>query len=164
MAVTPSFWAGKRVLVTGHTGFKGSWLCLWLRELGADVIGFSLGPPTEPSLHADARVDEEVEHIAGDVRDAEALAGAVRAARPDVIFHLAAQALVRRSFEDPVATYAVNVMGTVHLLDAVRRSEHARVVVNVTSDKCYENREWVWGYREEEPMGGHDPYSNSKGC
>jgi len=165
MGLTPGFWAGRRVLVTGHTGFKGSWLCLWLRELGAEVSGFALAPPTEPSLFASARLAEEVDHREGDVRDAAAVAAAVRAARPEVVVHMAAQPLVRASFDDPAGTYATNVMGTVHVLDAVRREPgDVRVVVNVTSDKCYENREWLWGYREDEAMGGHDPYSSSKGC
>jgi CDP-glucose 4,6-dehydratase len=161
----PSFWSGRRVLVTGHTGFKGAWLSLWLTALGAHVSGFADGVPTDPSLYALARVGELVEHVAGDVRDAEAVAGVVDRLGPEVVFHLAAQPFVRRSFRDPVATYATNVMGTVNVLDAVRRAGDAvRVAVVVTSDKCYENREWPWGYREPEPMGGHDPYSSSKGA
>jgi CDP-glucose 4,6-dehydratase len=143
----PSFWSGRRVLVTGHTGFKGAWLSLWLTALGAHVSGFADGVPTDPSLYALARVGELVEHVAGDVRDAEAVAGVVDRLRPEVVFHLAAQPFVRRSFRDPVATYATNVMGTVNVLDAVRRAGDAvRVAVVVTSDKCYENREWPWGY------------------
>jgi CDP-glucose 4,6-dehydratase len=163
-AVEPEFWRGRRVLVTGHTGFKGSWLCLWLQSLGARVTGFSNGVPTQPSLFELARVAEEMESVEGDVRDAEALAQAVAAAEPEVVIHMAAQALVRRSFAEPRATYETNVMGTVNLLEAVRHTGGVRVVVNVTSDKCYENREWEWGYRENEPMGGHDPYSSSKGA
>jgi CDP-glucose 4,6-dehydratase len=163
--VDPDFWRERRVLVTGHSGFKGAWLALWLQSLGARVSGFSSGLPTHPSLHELARVGEEMESIEGDVRDPESVARAVAATRPEVIVHMAAQSLVRRSFAEPRETYATNVMGTVNVLDAVRRHrESVRVLVNVTSDKCYENREWEWGYREDEPMGGHDPYSNSKGC
>ncbi|HEU4600034.1 MAG TPA: CDP-glucose 4,6-dehydratase, partial [Solirubrobacterales bacterium] len=162
--VDPEFWRGRRVLVTGHTGFKGSWLCLWLQSLGATVTGFANGVPTQPSLFELARVAEGMESVEGDVRDAEALAKTAANANPEVVIHMAAQALVRRSFVEPRATYETNVMGTVNLLEAVRGGEGVRVVVNVTSDKCYENREWEWGYRENEPMGGHDPYSSSKGA
>jgi CDP-glucose 4,6-dehydratase len=162
--VNPGFWRGRRVLVTGHTGFKGSWLVLWLRTLGARVAGFSSGVPTVPSLYELAHVGEDVESIHGDVRDVGALSRALAATRPEVVIHMAAQSLVRPSFSEPRATYEVNVMGTVNLLDAVRRDGTPRVVVNVTSDKCYENREWEWPYREQDPMGGHDPYSSSKGC
>lgn len=157
-------WAGRRVLVTGHTGFKGSWLSLWLHQMGADVTGFALPAPTEPSLFEAARVAELVRHVEGDVRDAAALRRTVETSEPEVIFHLAAQPLVRLSYREPVETYATNVMGTVHLLDAARHVESIKAIVCVTSDKCYENREWVWPYRESDPMGGHDPYSNSKGC
>ncbi len=157
-------WAGRRVLVTGHTGFKGGWLSLWLQRLGARVSGYALAPPTRPSLFETARVGAEMDSRIGDVRDREGLAAAVREIRPELIFHLAAQPLVRRSYRDPVETYATNVMGTVHLLDAARRCDTVAAVVNVTSDKCYHNREWLWGYREDEPMGGADPYSSSKGC
>jgi CDP-glucose 4,6-dehydratase len=161
----PAFWAGKRVLVTGHTGFKGAWLSLWLVELGATVVGFSRSVPTEPSLYALAGVAELVEHHDGDVRDAAHVSEVVAQARPDVVLHLAAQPMVRRSFAEPVETYATNVMGTVHVLDAVRAaSDHVGVAIVVTSDKCYENREWPWGYREDEALGGHDPYSSSKGA
>jgi CDP-glucose 4,6-dehydratase len=162
--VDPDFWRERRVLVTGHTGFKGSWLALWLQALGAHVTGFSLGVPTHPSMYELARVGEGMESIEGDVRDPRALASALAATRPEVVIHMAAQSLVRRSFSEPRLTYEVNVMGTVNLLDAVRRDAGVRVVVNVTSDKCYQNREWEWAYREHEPMGGHDPYSSSKGC
>jgi CDP-glucose 4,6-dehydratase len=158
------FWRGRRVLLTGHTGFKGSWLSLWLQSLGARVTGFSNAVPTEPSLYELARVGAEMENVSGDIRDAEALAGALAASRPEVVFHMAAQPMVRRSFLEPRATYETNVMGTVNLLDAARAVDSVRVIVNVTSDKCYENREWEWGYRESEPMGGHDPYSSSKGA
>jgi CDP-glucose 4,6-dehydratase len=164
VALTPEFWRGRRVLVTGHTGFKGSWLTLWLSSLGAEVTGLSNGVPTAPSLYDLARVGEAVEGIDVDIRDAAGVRDAVAAARPEVVLHLAAQPFVRRSFREPRETFEVNVMGTVNVLDAVRLSDGVRVVVNVTSDKCYENREWEWAYRENEPMGGHDPYSSSKGA
>ena len=162
MDVDPAFWRGRRVLVTGHTGFKGSWLALWLAQMGAEVTGLSDGVPTDPSLYELARVGELVETVTADVRDAEAVRTAVDGS--EVVFHLAAQPLVRASFADPRATYEVNVMGTVNVLDAVRRAGGVGATVNVTSDKCYENREWEWAYREDEPMGGHDPYSSSKGA
>lgn len=156
--MNPRFWRRRRVLVTGHTGFKGSWLCLWLTSLGAEVHGYALPPPTDPSLFDVAKVGNllATSEIA-DVRDCEALFAAVGRVRPEVIFHLAAQPLVRYSYRAPVETYAVNVMGTVHLLEAVRRNDCVRAVVSVTTDKCYENHEWPWGYRENEPLGGHDP-------
>lgn len=157
-------WQGRRVLVTGDTGFKGSWLSLWLHALGAKVTGFALPPPTRPSLFEAARIRELVDHVEGDVRDAAAVRKVVEDARPEVIFHLAAQPLVRLSYEEPVETYATNVMGTVHLLEAARMVPGVAAVICVTSDKCYENREWIWPYRENDPMGGHDPYSSSKGC
>jgi CDP-glucose 4,6-dehydratase len=159
-----SFWRGRRVFLTGHTGFKGSWLALWLADLGAQVTGFALAPPTSPNLFELAGVAGGVSSIEGDIRDLDALSAAMAACEPEVILHLAAQSLVRASYEQPVETYATNVMGTVNLLEAVRRQGGVRAVVCVTSDKCYENREWPWGYREYEPMGGHDPYSSSKGC
>jgi CDP-glucose 4,6-dehydratase len=159
-----SFWKGRRVFLTGHTGFKGSWLSLWLDALGADVTGYALDPPTQPSLFEQAGVAGTVRSICADIRDFPRLKSAVAECRPDVIIHMAAQSVVRRGYEDPVETYSSNVMGTVHLLEAVRQLKHRCVAVNVTSDKCYANREWVWGYRENEPMGGRDPYSNSKGC
>jgi len=164
MGMSPEFWPGKRVFLTGHTGFKGSWLSLWLQQLGADVTGYALSPPTNPSLFEVARVGEGMRSIIADIRDAEALAKAMRDAQPDIVIHMAAQPLVRYSYRAPVETYATNVMGTVHLLEAVRQTDTVRAVVIVTSDKCYENKEWPWGYRENEPMGGYDPYSNSKGC
>ncbi len=164
MGVDPAFWAGRRVLITGHTGFKGSWLSLWLAALGAEVTGVADAIPTDPSLFALAGVEADVRTAWVDVRDGDALAAAVAAARPEVVLHLAAQPLVRRSLEAPQETYAVNVMGTVNLLEAVRRTPGVRAVVVVTSDKCYENRGWEWPYREDEPMGGHDPYASSKGC
>ena len=158
------FWSGRQVLVTGHTGFKGSWLSLWLGELGAVVTGLSDGVPTTPSLYEAAHVGEGIHDLHVDVRDFESLSSALAAARPEIVIHMAAQSLVRRSFEEPRETYETNVMGTVNVLEAVRRASGVRVMINVTSDKCYDNREWEWGYRECEPMGGHDPYSSSKGC
>lgn len=158
------FWQGKKVLVTGHTGFKGSWLCLWLQHLGADVAGYALEPPTDPGLFKLANVGRSMISVRGDIRDYHAIRNAVESFRPEIVFHLAAQALVRKSYQEPVETFATNVMGTVHLLEAVRHVDSVRVVVNVTSDKCYENKEWIWGYREDDPMGGYDPYSSSKGC
>ncbi len=158
------FWRGKRVFLTGHTGFKGSWLSLWLQAAGAEVMGYSLLPPTSPSLFGVAKVSEGMTSVEGDVRDLAKLQAAIAEHQPDIVFHMAAQPLVRYSYKHPVETYSTNVMGTVHILEAVRQTNCARVVVNITSDKCYENREWVWGYRENEAMGGHDPYSNSKGC
>jgi CDP-glucose 4,6-dehydratase len=163
--MNPQFWHRRRVLVTGHTGFKGSWLCLWLASMGAEVHGYALPPPTDPSLFDKAKVgDLLASSEMADVRDGEALCAAVRRVHPEIVFHLAAQPLVRRSYRAPVETYAVNVMGTVHLLEAVRQNDSVRAVVSVTTDKCYENREWPWGYRENEPLGGCDPYSNSKAC
>jgi CDP-glucose 4,6-dehydratase len=150
--------------LTGHTGFKGAWMSLILARLGALVTGFSLPPLHEAGVFSVTGVEKDVDHRIGDIRDREALADALREAEPEVVIHMAAQALVRPSYDDPVTTYATNVMGTIHLLEAVRRTPSVKAVVVVTSDKCYENKEWVWGYRESEPMGGHDPYSNSKGC
>jgi CDP-glucose 4,6-dehydratase len=164
-AVDPGFWRGRRVLLTGHTGFKGAWLALWLQSLGASVTGFSAGVPTSPSLYELARIEEGMQSIEGDIRNRASVVAAVRDAAPEVVIHMAAQSLVRRSFLEPWETYQTNVMGTVNVLDAVRLSgERVRAAVIVTSDKCYENREWEWAYREKEPMGGHDPYSSSKGC
>ena len=162
--MTWEFWRGKRVFMTGHTGFKGGWLSLWLQYLGADLTGYALKPPTTPSLFEEAAVGDRMHSIIGDIRDPEALARAMNEAQPEIIIHMAAQALVRTSYQAPVETYSTNVMGTVNLLEAVRRTGGVRAVVNVTSDKCYENREWLWGYRENEAMGGYDPYSSSKGC
>src|SRR5690348_5285914 len=160
----PDFWTGKRVFVTGHTGFKGSWLCLWLNHLGARVTGYALDPPTDPSLFEMARVADAIEHVKGDVRNQAALEAALLAARPDIVIHMAAQSLVRYSYEHPVETFSTNVLGTVHVLDCIRRVPSVRAVVIVTSDKCYHNNEWTWGYRENERLGGDDPYSASKGC
>lgn len=162
--MNPGFWRGKRVFLTGHTGFKGSWLSLWLQQLGAELTGFALAPPTQPSLFEQARVADGMRSLLGDIRDLTALQQAMKIAQPDIVIHMAAQPLVRYAYQNPVETYATNVMGTVHLLEAVRHSPGVKAVVNITTDKCYENREWVWGYRENEPMGGFDPYSNSKGC
>ena len=159
-----AFWQGKRVFLTGHTGFKGGWLSLWLQQLGAEVTGYALEAPTTPSLFEVASVARGMVSIIGDVRDGEALKRAMAQARPEIVIHMAAQPLVRYSYVNPVETYATNVMGVVNLLEAVRATPGVRSVVNVTSDKCYENREWPWGYRENEAMGGYDPYSNSKGC
>jgi CDP-glucose 4,6-dehydratase len=158
------FWKGKRVLVTGHTGFKGGWLTVWLRLLGADVIGFALRPETQPNLFGVAQIESGVRSLIADIRDLQSVMKVVEANEPEIVFHLAAQPLVRRSYLDPVETYATNVMGTVHLLEAIRRTRCARAIVNVTSDKCYQNNEWHWGYREIDRIGGRDPYSNSKGC
>lgn len=164
MTIDSYFWQGKKVFITGHTGFKGSWLSLWLQLLGAEVLGYSLPAPTEPSLFELAMIGKGMTSVVGDVRDLEHLSQVVRDFQPEIIFHMAAQPLVRYSYANPVETYSVNVMGTVHLLEAVRQVGTVRSLVNITSDKCYENREWVWGYREQEPMGGYDPYSSSKGC
>ncbi len=164
LALDTSFWSGRRVLLTGHTGFKGGWLALWLASIGAEVTGFSTPAPTTPSLFDLAGVGDDVQSIEGDVRDRDAVAAAYREASPEVVLHLAAQPLVRASYDDPVATYDINVMGTVNVLDAARAAGAGDLhsIVVVTSDKCYLNREWEWGYREDEPLGGHDPYSSSK--
>lgn len=164
LGLDDSFWRGKRVLVTGHTGFKGSWLCLWLQLLGADLAGYALAPPTSPNLFEAAQAGRSMHSVLGDIRDLARLFDLMRTHRPEIVIHMAAQSLVRRSYEQPVETYATNVLGTVNLLEAVRLTESVRAVVNVTSDKCYENREWVWGYRENDRLGGFDPYSNSKAC
>lgn len=160
----PDFWRGKRVLLTGHTGFKGSWLSLWLQAMGATLRGLALAPPTEPALFDVARVAEGMEHHMADIRDFAAVRAQVDGFQPEIVIHMAAQPLVRLSYSQPIETYATNVMGTVHVLEAARKAGSVKAIVNITTDKCYENREWVWGYREDEPMGGHDPYSNSKGC
>ena len=160
-----TFWNKRRVFLTGHTGFKGSWLSLWLQALGADVTGYALDPPTDPNLFCQARVEGALRRsIRGDIRDFGKLRNAIDSSAPEVVIHMAAQSVVRRSYEDPIDTYSTNVMGTLHIFEALRQIGRPCVVVNVTTDKCYENREWVWGYRENEPMGGRDPYSNSKGC
>jgi CDP-glucose 4,6-dehydratase len=162
--MTPGFWRDKRVLMTGHTGFKGSWLSLWLQSMGAQVVGYALAPPTNPSLFEVAEIGKGMTSIIGDIRDLEKLRAVFAEHKPEIVIHMAAQPLVRYSYIEPVETYSTNVMGTVNLLEAVRNSGSVKAVVNVTSDKCYENREWAWGYRENEAMGGFDPYSSSKGC
>ena len=164
LALTPTFWKGRRVLLTGHTGFKGSWMSLWLQSMGAQLVGYALAPPTQPSLFEVAEVEKGMTSVIGDIRDLAKLQAVVAEFKPEVVIHMAAQPLVRYSYQNPVETYSTNVMGTVHLLEAVRNTPGVKAVVNITTDKCYENREWVWGYRENEPMGGYDPYSNSKGC
>jgi CDP-glucose 4,6-dehydratase len=163
VVMNPAFWPGKRVLVTGHTGFKGNWLAVWLRHLGAEVAGLALPPATAPNLYDLAQDANDPNSVFADIRDLEAVKAVFRQFRPEIVLHLAAQAIVRASYQDPVGTYATNVMGTIHVLEAARTSD-VRVLVNVTSDKCYENREWVWGYRETDRLGGRDPYSNSKAC
>jgi CDP-glucose 4,6-dehydratase len=162
-SVTPDFWKEKRVLVTGHTGFKGSWLSLWLQNMNARVLGLALPPPTTPSLFLEAKVENEMESIIGDIRNYELVQDVFINYKPEIIFHLAAQPLVRYSYQNPIETYSTNVMGTVNVLEASRQTKSVKAVINVTTDKCYENREWIWGYREEEAMGGFDPYSSSKG-
>jgi CDP-glucose 4,6-dehydratase len=158
------FWHDKRVFLTGHTGFKGGWLSLWLQSLGAKVTGYALNPPTNPSFFEVAKVGKDMQSITSDVRDLDVLKKAINNAAPEIVIHMAAQPLVRYSYANPVETFATNIMGSVHLLEAVRECKDIKVVINVTSDKCYENREWVWPYRENEAMGGYDPYSNSKAC
>lgn len=162
--MNPLFWKGKCVLLTGHTGFKGSWLSLWLQSMGAKVVGYALVASTKPNLFEVAEVGKGMTSIIGDIRDLENMHAVFAEHKPEIVVHMAAQALVRYSYVEPVETYSANVMGTVNLLEAVRCADSVRAVVNVTSDKCYENREWVWGYRENDAMGGYDPYSNSKGC
>jgi CDP-glucose 4,6-dehydratase len=162
--VNPDFWQGKRVFLTGHTGFKGSWLSIWLQSMGADLHGLALPPPTAPALFDEARVGAGMQSTIGDIRDYPTVLAAMQTCKPDIIIHMAAQPLVRYSYQAPVETYATNVMGTVHVLEAAQQIGKAKAIVNVTTDKCYENKEWVWGYREDEPIGGYDPYSNSKGC
>ena len=164
MTVDRNYWHGKKVFVTGHTGFKGSWLSIWLQDMGARVTGYALPPPTKPSLFQLASVEDLITSVNGDVRDPQHLQATIDEAQPEIIFHMAAQSLVRESYQAPVQTYEVNIMGTVHLLEAARRCSSVRAIVNVTSDKCYENKERSSGYSESEAMGGHDPYSSSKGC
>lgn len=164
-SVDPIFWNGKRVFVTGHTGFKGGWLSLWLSSMGAKITGFSLAPNTAQSLFDVANIEKLLEQSCiADIRDLEKLRVAMATARPDIVIHMAAQPLVLYSYANPVETYATNVMGTAHVLESIRNTPSVRATVVVTTDKCYENREWVWGYRENEPIGGYDPYSSSKGC
>jgi CDP-glucose 4,6-dehydratase len=162
--IDTQFWKHKKVFITGHTGFKGSWLSLWLHSLGADVTGYALDPPTDPSLFELCKINTFVQTTIADVRDGDSLTRALCAAEPELVIHMAAQPLVRDSYKIPVDTYAINVMGTVNIFEAVRKCGSVKAVVNVTTDKCYENKEWIWGYRENEPLGGYDPYSNSKAC
>jgi CDP-glucose 4,6-dehydratase len=158
------FWQGKRVFLTGHTGFKGSWLSLWLQSLGAELTGYSLEPPTSPSLFQTASVASGMRSITGDVCDLPHLKQTIAESEPEIVFHMAAQSLVRLSYQDPILTYQTNVMGTANILEAVRKTESVSAVLVITTDKCYENRNWCWGYRENDTLGGHDPYSNSKAC
>jgi len=158
------FWQNKKVFITGHTGFKGSWLSLWLASMGAEVKGYSLEPPTSPSLFEEASVADVLDSEIGDIRDLEKLTNSVVEFNPDVLFHMAAQPLVRLSYKIPIETYEVNVIGTAKVLEAAKQCKSLKAVISVTTDKCYENKEWVWGYRETDPMGGHDPYSSSKAC
>ena len=160
----PEFWQARKVLMTGHTGFKGSWLSLWLQSMGAELRGIALQPPTTPSLFNVAQVAQGMESHIADIRDANTIARLIKDFQPEVVIHMAAQPLVRLSYQQPIDTYATNVMGTVHVLEAARHAGSVRAIVNITTDKCYDNREWTWGYRENEAMGGHDPYSSSKGC
>ncbi len=159
-----TFWNGKKVLITGHTGFKGSWLSIWLQSLGAITIGYALPAPTEPSLFELANVDRGMVSLVGDIRDLENLKAVMAQHQPEIVFHMAAQALVRYSYQNPVETYTTNIIGTVNILEAVRHTPSVRTIVTITSDKCYQNKEWVWGYRESEALGGRDPYSSSKAC
>ncbi|MBI4548200.1 MAG: CDP-glucose 4,6-dehydratase [Ignavibacteriae bacterium] len=159
-----AFWNKKKVLVTGHTGFKGGWLSTWLLDLGADVVGYALEPDSEPCFFTLCGLSQRMESVFGDVRSKEGVQRIVDIHNPEIVFHLAAQPLVRYSYNEPVDTFATNVMGTVHLLEAVRQSPSVHAAIIVTSDKCYENKEWIWGYREEERIGGRDPYSASKAC
>lgn len=158
------FWKNKKILITGHTGFKGSWLTIWLKKLGADITGFSRSIPTNPSLFEIANVQKDIKSIEGDIQNYEILKEIIFKSEPEIIFHMAAQSLVIKSYSDPIETYSTNVMGTVNLLYAVKETKKPKVVVNVTSDKCYENNESIDGYKEDDPMGGYDPYSSSKGC
>jgi len=164
LVMVSAFWKGKKVFITGHTGFKGSWLCLWLHKLGAKVTGYALNPPTKPSLFELCNISELVNSVIGDIRKRDELTEAMLTASPEIVIHMAAQPLVRDSYKNPVETYEINVIGTVNLFETVRNCKTVKAVINVTTDKCYENKEWVWGYRENEPMGGYDPYSNSKAC
>jgi CDP-glucose 4,6-dehydratase len=162
--VNSEFWKEKKVFLTGHTGFKGSWMSLWLQQMGADVMGYALTPDSVPDLFTVAHVGAGMESVIGDIRDLEHITKSMNTFNPDILIHMAAQPLVRKSYIDPVETYSTNVMGTVNVLEAARKCPNLKAIVSVTTDKCYENKEWEWGYRENEPMGGHDPYSSSKGC
>ncbi len=162
--VDDKFWKGKRVLITGHTGFKGSWLCVWLKSMNAEVFGLALDPATQPSLFMEAAVFEGITSKIADIRDCDIVSEYVLKIQPDIVIHMAAQPLVRYSYSNPIETYSVNVMGTVNTLEAVRKCGSVKAFVNVTTDKCYDNKEWHWGYRENDQLGGYDPYSSSKGC
>ncbi|WP_198266395.1 CDP-glucose 4,6-dehydratase [sulfur-oxidizing endosymbiont of Gigantopelta aegis] len=163
--IESNFWQGRKVFLTGHTGFKGSWLSLWLKQLGAVVTGYALEPPTSPALFNDAGINHALKkHIHGDIIDGASLSRAMHNAEPEIVIHMAAQSLLRESYDDPLATYSTNVIGTVNLFEAIRKTVSVKAVLNITTDKCYENKEWNWGYREIEPMGGYDPYSSSKAC
>jgi len=162
--IDSEFWQGKRVYLTGHTGFKGSWLSLWLSSMGVIVKGYALNPPTSPSLFDEAKITNKIDSEIGDIRDLNKLTVSMVEFNPDILIHMAAQPLVRLSYKEPLETYETNVMGTVKVLEAARSCPNLKSIVSVTTDKCYENKEWVWGYREDDPMGGHDPYSSSKGC
>ena len=164
LVMNATFWKDKKVLITGDTGFKGSWLSLWLQSKGSHITGYSLLPPTNPSLFEIANISEGILSVTGDVRDLTHLKTVFTKYQPEIVIHMAAQSLVRYSYDNPVETYSTNVMGTVNVLEAVRQTDSVRVALIITSDKCYENKEWIWGYRENDPMGGHDPYSSSKGC
>ncbi len=162
--VNPTFWKGKKVFITGHTGFKGSWLSLWLQDMGAVVKGYALDPNTNPNLFTQAKIAQNMDSEIGDITDLNHISESMKIFNPDVLIHMAAQPLVRLSYQEPVLTYTTNVIGTVNVLEAARKCTNLKAIVSVTTDKCYENKEWPWGYRENEPMGGHDPYSSSKGC
>ena len=164
LGINEAFWINKKVFITGHTGFKGTWLSIWLQNLGALVTGYSLAPPTSPNMFDITSASENMQSFIGDIRDLDLLKKSLEEVQPEIIFHLAAQPLVRDSYNDPIETYSTNVMGTVNLLNIIRDVKSVRSVVVITTDKCYENKEWMWGYRETDPMGGYDPYSNSKGC
>ncbi len=164
MTIDKEFWKNKKVFITGHTGFKGSWLCVWLNKLGASVSGYALAPPTTPSLYDTANVSSCVNSFIGDIRDLKQLSSVLQEVEPDIVIHMAAQSLVRESYSDPIGTYTTNVIGVANLLEAVRCISSVKCVLNITSDKCYENKEWLWGYRENDILGGHDPYSSSKAC
>lgn len=162
--MSPSFWQGKKVFLTGHTGFKGSWLSIWLQMLGVELVGYSLAPPSHPSLFDVAHVSDKMTSLIGDIRDAQALKQAVETHQPDIVIHFAAQSLVRESYQEPLATFDTNIMGTANLLEACRHTNAVKAILIVTSDKCYQNNNWAWGYRESDTLGGYDPYSNSKAC
>lgn len=164
MAINVKFWRNKKVMVTGHTGFKGSWLALWLESLGSNVLGYSKLPPTKINHYSLVDLENTSQSVIADIRELDKLKQVIKDYKPEIVFHLAAQSLVRPSYFDPIETYSTNVLGTINLFEAIRATDHTKVIVNITSDKCYENKEWLWGYRENEPMGGADPYSSSKAC